>query len=148
MAGGSWAESKYEIPGAKLHLARAGSGKPVVVLHHETGTPDRLPFYDALAERYDVLVPHHPGYSRSERPDWMRSVRDIAIVYRGMLSELGIKNAALVGLGFGGWIAAEMAIMAPLISLRRIWRNTGIASESANCSPENPATNLPPRISP
>jgi len=74
---------------------------------------DRLPFYDALAAHYDVLVPHHPGYSRSERPDWMRSARDIAVIYRGILSELKIGNAALVGLGFGGWIAAEMASMAP-----------------------------------
>jgi pimeloyl-ACP methyl ester carboxylesterase len=43
----------------------------------------------------------------------MRSVRDIAVVYRGLLSELKVGNAALVGLGFGGWIAAEMACMAP-----------------------------------
>ena len=38
MSGGNWTESKFEIPGAKLHLARAGKGKPVIVLHHETGT--------------------------------------------------------------------------------------------------------------
>src|SRR5215470_11200011 len=113
MSGANWTESKFEIPGAKLHLARAGKGKPVIVLHHETGTPDSLPFYDALAQRYNVLVPHHPGYSRSERPDWMRSVRDIAAVYRGLLGNLGLERAALIGLGFGGWIAAEMASMAP-----------------------------------
>jgi hypothetical protein len=69
----SWTDAKLDVLGTKLHLSRAGKGPPVVVLHHETGTLDRLPFYDALAERYDVLVPHHPGYSRSERPDWMRS---------------------------------------------------------------------------
>jgi pimeloyl-ACP methyl ester carboxylesterase len=85
----------------------------VLVLHHETGTLDDLPFYDALAANHQVIVPHHPGYSRSERPDWMRSVRDIAVVYRGLLSELKIAKPALVGLGFGGWIAAEMASMAP-----------------------------------
>ena len=43
----------------------------------------------------------------------MRSVRDIAVVYRGLLSELKVAKPALVGLGFGGWIAAEMASMAP-----------------------------------
>jgi pimeloyl-ACP methyl ester carboxylesterase len=43
----------------------------------------------------------------------MRSVRDIAIAYRGLLSELKVRDVALVGLGFGGWIAAEMASMAP-----------------------------------
>src|SRR5260370_20636403 len=113
MAGVDWTESTMDAAGTKLHVARAGRGRPLVVLHHETGTLDRLPFYDALAAHFDVLVPHHPGYSRSQRPDWMRSTRDIAVIYRGLLSELKIDGAALVGLGFGGWISAEMASMAP-----------------------------------
>jgi len=113
MAGVNWTDSTIEAAGTKVHVSRAGRGRPLLVLHHETGTLDRLPFYDALAAQYDVLVPHHPGYSRSPRPDWMRSVRDIAVVYRGLLSELKIAGPALVGLGFGGWIAAEMASMAP-----------------------------------
>jgi len=113
MAGVNWTDSTREAAGVKLHVSRAGSGRPLLVLHHETGTLDRLPFYDALAAQYDVMVPHHPGYSRSPRPDWMRSVRDIAVVYRGLLAELKVEKAALVGLGFGGWIAAEMASMAP-----------------------------------
>jgi pimeloyl-ACP methyl ester carboxylesterase len=113
MAGVNWTDSTIEAAGTQVHLSRAGRGRPVLVLHHETGTLDRLPFYDALAAQYDVLVPHHPGYSRSPRPDWMRSVRDIAVVYRSLLSELGVNKPVLVGLGFGGWIAAEMASMAP-----------------------------------
>jgi pimeloyl-ACP methyl ester carboxylesterase len=113
MAGVAWTESTVEFAGCKLHLSRAGSGRPALVLHHDIGTADRLPFYDALAAKYDVLIPHHPGYGRSERPEWMRSVRDIAVVYRGLLGDLGVEKAALIGLGFGGWIAAEMASMAP-----------------------------------
>jgi len=113
MAGVDWKSSTVEAGGTKLHLKRAGRGRPLLVLHHETGTLDDLPFYDALAATYDVLVPHHPGYSRSERPEWMRSVRDIAVVHRNLLSALKVDKAALVGLGFGGWIAAEMAAMAP-----------------------------------
>ena len=108
-----WASSTIEAGGTKIHVKRAGRGRPLLVLHHETGTLDDLPFYDALAANYEVIVPHHPGYSRSERPDWMRSVRDIAVIHRGLLSELKIARAGLVGLGFGGWIAAEMATMAP-----------------------------------
>ncbi len=88
MAGADWTASTMDVAGTKLHVARAGRGRPVMVLHHEIGTLDRLPFYDALAEQYDVLVPHHPGYSRSERPEWMRSARDIAVIYRGLLSDL------------------------------------------------------------
>ena len=109
----AWTAEEVRVAGMKLHLRRAGAGQPLLVLHHDVGSPDRLPFYDALAAQYDVLVPHHPGYSRSPRPDWMRSVRDIAVIYRGLLSDLHVQKVALVGLGFGGWIAAEMATMAP-----------------------------------
>src|SRR5207244_5819380 len=50
---------------------------------------------------------------RSPRAEWMRSVRDVAVMHRGLLAELGIGQAVLIGLGFGGWIAAEMGTMAP-----------------------------------
>jgi pimeloyl-ACP methyl ester carboxylesterase len=108
-----WAERQVEIAGSKLHLARAGRGRPVLVLHHDIGSPERLDFYDALADRFDVVVPHHPGYGKSERPQWLRSARDVAVIYQWLLSDLGIERPSLVGLGFGGWIAAEMATMAP-----------------------------------
>jgi len=101
------------IAGATIHIVRAGSGKPLLVLHHDIGTLDRLPFYDALAGDFTVLVPSHPGYDKSERPAWLRSVRDVAIVYQGLLAQRGLTDVTLVGLGFGGWIAAEMATMAP-----------------------------------
>jgi pimeloyl-ACP methyl ester carboxylesterase len=111
--GTDWTRSEVEVAGGKLHVARAGSGRPVLVLHHDIGSPDQLEFYDALASRFDVIVPHHPGYGKSERPQWLRSVRDVAVIYQWLLSDLGIERASLVGLGFGGWIAAEMATMAP-----------------------------------
>ena len=113
MARVDWKESVVEVAGSKLHLARAGSGRPVLVLHHDIGTPDRLAFYDDLAGQFDVLIPHHPGYGKSERPQWLRNVRDVAVIYQWLLSDLGVERVSVVGLGFGGWIAAEMATMAP-----------------------------------
>jgi pimeloyl-ACP methyl ester carboxylesterase len=109
----AWKDESVEIAGVKVHVSRAGKGAPVLVLHHDIGTLERLPFYDSLAATFDVLVPHHPGYGKSERPQWLRSVRDVAVMYRWLLSDLDLSQAALVGLGFGGWIAAEMASMAP-----------------------------------
>jgi pimeloyl-ACP methyl ester carboxylesterase len=108
-----WNQTVVELAGTKLYLARAGSGRPVLVLHHDIGSPDQLAFYDELANHYDVLIPHHPGYGKSDRPQWLRSVRDVAVIYQWLLSELGVARASLIGLGFGGWIAAEMATMAP-----------------------------------
>jgi pimeloyl-ACP methyl ester carboxylesterase len=111
--GTRWSETAVEMASVKLHVARAGSGRPVLVLHRDIGSPERLDFYDALARRFDAIVPHHPGYGRSERPQWLRSVRDVAVVYQSLLAALDIDRASLIGLGFGGWIAAEMATMAP-----------------------------------
>src|SRR3954454_21683440 len=107
-----WSEHTLELGDTKLRLIRAGSGRPVLVLHHDVGTLDRLPFYDALSERLDVTVPRHPGFGVEERPNWMRHPRDIAALYQWALSDLRIERASLVGLGFGGWVAAEMAPLA------------------------------------
>jgi pimeloyl-ACP methyl ester carboxylesterase len=43
----------------------------------------------------------------------MRSVRDVAVTYQALLAARGAADVSLVGLGFGGWIAAEMATMSP-----------------------------------
>ena len=108
-----WTDTVKEIAGIKLHVSRAGNGPPLLVLHHDIGTLDRLPFYDALATKFDVLIPHHPGWGKSERAQWMRHPRDIAAVHAWLLSDLRLSGASLLGLGFGGWIAAEMASLAP-----------------------------------
>jgi pimeloyl-ACP methyl ester carboxylesterase len=75
-------ERVVTVAGEQLHLWRGGTGEPLLVLHHDTGNPDWLPFHQQLAERFDVIAPSHPGYDRSARPEWMRSVRDVAIVYQ------------------------------------------------------------------
>ena len=110
-----WTTRDEMIAGCSMHLMRAGTGQPVLILHHDIGTLERTPFYESLARSFDVLVPHHLGYGRSERPEWMRSVRDMAVAHRWLLNTQGIDRVSLVGLGFGGWIAAEMATMAPAL---------------------------------
>ena len=113
MADITWTSETVPLASGPLHVSRSGSGTPVLVLHHDVGTLERLPFYDALAERHTVLVPSHPGYDKSARPSWMRNVRDIAVVYQALLADKQLTGLTVVGLGFGGWIAAEMATMAP-----------------------------------
>jgi pimeloyl-ACP methyl ester carboxylesterase len=113
----AWQSGTVAVAGTTLHVTRGGSGAPVLVLHHDIGSPARGPFYDALARRFTVIRPSHPGYDGSPRPDWLRSVRDVAVVYQALLGEDAATRApgavAVLGLGFGGWIAAEMATMAP-----------------------------------
>ncbi|HWB50294.1 MAG TPA: alpha/beta hydrolase [Stellaceae bacterium] len=112
MAG--WSDREVDLGGLKVRVGRGGAGRPVLVLHHDIGTLDKLPFYETLAGRFDVIVPVHPGFGeKSERPQWLRHPRDSAALYHWLLAELGVERASLVGLGFGGWIAAEMAALAP-----------------------------------
>src|SRR5881296_3370244 len=104
-----WTVETIPIAGLALRLGRAGAGPPALVLPHDIGAPHQRPFHDALASHFTVLAPSHPGYDGSERPGWLRSVRDVAVVYQRLVAERDlVAPVSLVGLGFGGWIAAEM----------------------------------------
>ena len=104
-----YTESNIEVAGLPIQVRRGGDGPSVLVIHHETGNPGWLEFHSALAASRDVILPTLPGWDGTERGDWMRSVRDIAAVCSLLLDALGVGDATLVGLGFGGYVAAEMA---------------------------------------
>jgi pimeloyl-ACP methyl ester carboxylesterase len=108
-----WALERAQVAGQTLSYRRAGTGDPLLLLHHDIGSPPDVPFYERLARRFTVYAPSHPGYEGSERPEWLRSVRDVAVMYQWLLADLGLTGVSVVGLGFGGWIAAEMATMSP-----------------------------------
>ena len=109
----AWTTEEVRVAGSSVRLRTAGRGAPLLVLHHDIGTPEQLSFYEALADRFTVLLPSHPGYDGSERPAFLRSVRDVAVTYQALLAQRNLADVVLLGLGFGGWIAAEMATMSP-----------------------------------
>ena len=109
----TWTTESVRVAEHALPVQKGGSGDPLLLLHHDIGSPAGLPFYDLLARHFTVYRPSHPGYEGSERPDWLRNARDVAVIYQALLAELGLTGVSLMGLGFGGWIAAEMATMAP-----------------------------------
>lgn len=109
MSNGSHQEHQVEVAGLPIQLRRGGEGPSLLVIHHETGNPGWLPFHDALAASHDVLAPTLPGWDGTDRGDWMRSPRDLAAVLQLLLDELAVEHCSLVGLGFGGFLAAEMA---------------------------------------
>lgn len=100
-----------ELAGGEVHMLEAGSGPPLVVLHHSTGALGWRPLHEKLAETNRVILPDMPGYSRSTLPEWARDPRDLAILMLQLLRQQGLSDVTVVGLGFGGFIAAEMATM-------------------------------------
>ena len=99
-----------ELDGCKVHLRRGGKGQPLVFLHGANGAPVVLPFMEKLAERFDVLVPEHPGYGQSSEPDWLENIHDVAYFYLDLFKQLDLKDIVLVGASMGGWIAMEIAV--------------------------------------
>jgi len=99
-----------ELDGCKVHLRRGGKGKPLVFLHGASGAPVVLPFMEKLAERFDVLVPEHPGYGQSSEPEWLENIHDVAYFYLDLFKQLNLSEIVLVGGSMGGWIAMEIAV--------------------------------------
>jgi pimeloyl-ACP methyl ester carboxylesterase len=99
-----------KVRDASIKLHRAGRGPKVLFLHGAGGLMQWLPFYDALADGYELLVPEHPGFGASDDPAWIRSVPDLAMFYLELFEEMGLKDLHIIGHSLGGWLAAEILI--------------------------------------
>ena len=99
-----------EVDGCRISLRRGGSGEPLLYLHGANGVPAVLPFMEKLAERFDVLVPEHPGFGASGEPEWLENIHDLAYFYLDVLESLDLRGVHLVGSSLGGWLALEMAV--------------------------------------
>ena len=106
----TFTDTHVEVDGCRTHLRRGGSGEPLLFLHGASGAPVVMPFMEKLAQRFDVLVPEHPGYGLSDEPEWLENIHDVAYFYLDFLKKLDLKNTLVVGSSMGGWIAMEMAV--------------------------------------
>ncbi|MCQ3810753.1 MAG: alpha/beta hydrolase [Acidimicrobiia bacterium] len=111
------------VAGLGMREFTGGSGDPLVMLHHSFGNPGWMPIHEALADHYSVHALDLPGYGGpegSEQPDWARHPRDLALIVGQWLRTKDFGPVELVGSGFGGWVAAELATMAPELLKRLV----------------------------
>ena len=106
-------ETSVELPTGVIRLLMGGSGPPLMLLHNDIEGATWGEFHDRLADRFRVLAPDMPGWGGSARLDWARHPRDLASVMLAVGRALAVRPYVLAGLGFGGWVAAEMASFAP-----------------------------------
>jgi pimeloyl-ACP methyl ester carboxylesterase len=104
-------ETVIKFHGCDLLMRRGGKGPAVLFLHGAGGTNVlSVPFYEKLAEQFDVLVPDHPGYGRSSTPTWLEELPDLAYFYLDLIEHLGLRQVHLIGHSMGGWLSMEIAI--------------------------------------
>lgn len=101
---------QIEISGVDLEIWEGGAGRDLLLLHPGDGFDPGAPYVAALASRYHVIAPSCPGFGRSALPSHLKSVDDLSYFYLDLLEALDLRDLVVVGLSFGGWLAAEIAV--------------------------------------
>ncbi|HEX3501452.1 MAG TPA: alpha/beta fold hydrolase, partial [Stellaceae bacterium] len=100
--------------GARFHVARMGSGRPLLLLH---GWPEFWltwePVMTRLADRFQLVAPDLRGFGDSDKPDGAFGPPDHAADMLALLDALGIAEIGVVGHDVGGAIMQPLARAAP-----------------------------------
>jgi len=99
----------------KISTLTMGSGPDLLLLHGLGGT--RASFFETAAElsrHYRVHAPDLPGFGYSSKPTLgAYNARWFAEIMLGLMDELGIGSARVVGNSMGGRVAIEVGLRAP-----------------------------------
>jgi pimeloyl-ACP methyl ester carboxylesterase len=100
--------------GASFHVARAGSGPVLLLLH---GWPEFWfawePLMQRLADRYTLVAPDLRGFGDSDKPAGFFGPNDHAADILALLDVLGIHRIGVVGHDVGGAVMQPLARNAP-----------------------------------
>ncbi|MEU9169096.1 alpha/beta fold hydrolase [Streptomyces sp. NPDC048420] len=104
------------------------TGRPVLVLHGGGGPATVAPIAEHFARTAPTLLPTHPGWNGTPRPENLARVTDLAGAYLRLLRERRLSDVLVVGSSLGGWIGAELAAADPdgLISGLVLMNSVGI----------------------
>jgi len=88
-----------------------GKGRPLLFLHPGIGIDPAAAVLGHLGKAgMRLLAPSHLGFGASDLPRSFTTVDDLAYFYLDMLDALDLRDTVVVGVSFGAWIAAEIAI--------------------------------------
>ncbi|WP_019063920.1 alpha/beta fold hydrolase [Streptomyces prunicolor] len=97
----------------EVSVTEYGSGQPFLLLHGGAGPQSVTGFAEKFAAAHDVcvLVPTHPGFGGTVRPEALASVSGLAMLYGALLDQLALTDVTVIGNSTGGWITAEIALL-------------------------------------
>jgi pimeloyl-ACP methyl ester carboxylesterase len=93
-----------------LTIDDAGAGRRVLVLHGGGGPATVAMIAGHLAQTMQVITPTLPGWNGTERPERIRGIDDLAVVFLQYLEDQDLTDALVIGSSIGGWIAAETSV--------------------------------------
>lgn len=98
-----------------VYYYRAGSGTPLLYLHHILGLAGFETALELLAKSFDVIAPYAPGWgpAKDQLPDFDAGPLDLVLHQCDILDAFGLEAAHVVGVSIGAWMAAELAAIAP-----------------------------------
>jgi pimeloyl-ACP methyl ester carboxylesterase len=111
------------VNGIRIEMIERGSGRPLLFLHPGIGIDAGAPVLDRLAAGGRLLAPSHPGFGASEGPKHMTTVDDLAYFYLDLMDQLDLRDATVVGVSFGAWVAAAIAIKSTARIARLVMAN-------------------------
>ncbi|HEY1245847.1 MAG TPA: alpha/beta fold hydrolase [Hyphomicrobiaceae bacterium] len=103
-----FARETYAVNAIKTVVHTAGKGDPLVFFHG-AGTIDGFDFAEPWADRFRVIVPHHPGFGESGDDPTFTDLHDYVMHYLELFDALQLDRFNLVGLSLGGYLAAKFA---------------------------------------
>jgi pimeloyl-ACP methyl ester carboxylesterase len=104
------ANASISVNGSKLELIDRGRGRPILFLHPHIGLEPSAPVLAMLSAGGRLIAPSHPGFGRSELPTSLTTVDDLAYFYLDAMDALDLEQTLVVGISFGAWIAAAIAV--------------------------------------
>src|SRR5690349_20228100 len=102
--------SRMTVNGIELDVLRRGQGGPVLLLHGFDTVHPTAPFLDLLGRHAEIVAPSSPGFGNSKRPRDFDTMYDLVRLYLAIIEDLPQEKVAVLGLSFGGWLAAEVAL--------------------------------------
>ena len=108
------ADEFVEVNGIKLCYDVHGNGDPVILIH---GFSDRKEHWRAqvgdLSKNFKVIRLDNRGAGKSDRPDGEYSMEVYASDVGGLIENLGLGRAHIIGHSMGGMISQNLAILYP-----------------------------------
>jgi pimeloyl-ACP methyl ester carboxylesterase len=94
--------------------SQATDAQPLVFVHGLSGSwPNWLEQLPVFAREHRVIALDLPGFGHSPMPSQKLSIAGYARLLDGLLGQLGVDAAVVVGNSMGGFIASELAIAFP-----------------------------------